>query len=483
MLELSAIVIYFSVILLIGYFSYSKNLNSSDFIIGNRSLNYWLTALAAHASDMSSWLFMAYPAMIFMFGLKKIWIAVGLLLCMYCNWHFIAAKIRIATEKYNCLTFFSYLEHRFNDKSGLLRIFSAFICFVFYTIYISAGLVGLGLLVESLFHIPFQYAILLSILIVLPYVLIGGYRTLAWLDLFQGLFLMVIIVFVPCFLIGKVGGWEGIKSTALAHEISLSIAPSMSFKTTIEIILIMLGWGLGYFGQPAIITKFMGIKNAKSIPKSKYVGMSWMLISLVAATFVGLVGIPFFNSGLDNPEMIFIDMVKNSFNPFLIGLILCAVFAASINVMCSQVLVLCSSFTEDIYKRIFRTSASSKELLLVSRLGVFFVCLIAFFIAYYKISSIYSLVLFAWSGLGASFGPLLIFSLYSKKPNKASAWAGILSGSILSAVWPWFNAKFSLNIDPIIIGFSVSFLLIWIVSLVTDRQKEVAVVNSSSNEL
>lgn len=439
--------------------------------MGNRSLNYWVTALAAHASDMSSWLFMAYPAMIFLFGLEKIWIAVGLLVCMYCNWHFVAPKIRVATEKLNCLTFFSYLERQFNDTSGRLRIFTALICFVFYTIYISAGLVGLGLLIESLFPVSYQLAVGISILIALPYVLIGGYRTLAWLDLFQGLFLMVIIVAVPCLLLNKVGGWDAIHSSAAASQISLKLAPGLNLKNIFNILLVILGWGLGYFGQPAIITKFMGIKEVHKIAKSKFVGMSWMLVSLLAATFVGLIGIAYFSQNpLENPEMVFIHLVKNFFNPFFVGIILCAIFAASINVMCSQILVLCSSFTEDIYKRIFRPTAVSKELLLVSRLGVLFVSLIAFIIAYYKISSIYSLVLYAWSGLGSSFGPLLIFSLYSKKQNLNIAWAGILSGSITSAIWPWINAKLTLHIDPIIIGFTCSYLAILIVAYLSHKK-------------
>ena len=472
MLELAAIILYFVAILTIGIFSFSRKQNSSDFIIGNRSMNYWLTALAAHASDMSSWLFMAYPAMIFIFGLNKIWIAAGLILCMYCNWQFIAPKIRIATEKSNSLTFFSYLEHRFHDKSGLLRIFTALICFIFYTIYISAGLVGLGLLVSSLFPLSFHWAVFVSIILALPYVLIGGYRTLAWLDLFQGLFLMIIIVCVPYLLFATVGGMAGIKKSAAIHEISLQIMPNLSLRGVFEVGLIALGWGLGYFGQPTIITKFMGIKDPSKIAKSKYVGMSWMLISLIAATFVGLIGIPFFNGTLENPEMIFIDMVKSSFHPFFIGLILCAVFAASINVMCSQILVVCSTLTEDIYKKIFRNAASSKELLLVSRLGVLFISLLAFLIAYFKISSIYSLVLYSWSGLGASFGPLLIFSLYSKKPDKRSAWAGIIAGSCSSAVWPWFNSKFAFNLDPIIVGFSLSSLSILTSSYLKKRENK-----------
>lgn len=463
MFEFMAIGLYFALVLTIGVVSYTKSVSNSDFILGNRSLNYWLTAIAAHASDMSSWLFMAYPAMIFAFGLNKIWIAVGLIACMFCNWQYIAPKLRVATEASNSLTFFSYIGSRFNDRSGLLRVVTALICLVFYTVYISTGLIGLGLLVESLFHISYSWAVLISILIALPYVMIGGYKTLAWIDLFQGLFLMLIIAFVPLYLMGHVGGWEGIKAAAISQNF-LSIVPDFSLKGVGSIFLIMLGWGLGYFGQPAIITKFMGIKNPSEIHKSKYIGMSWMIISMAAATLVGLVAIPFFKGGIANNEMIFVNLVQSSFHPFLIGLILCAVFAASINVICSQILVVCSSFTEDIYRRIFRPEAKSSELLLVSRGGVVFVTLIAFVIAFFKINTIYALVLYAWSGLGSSFGPLLIYSLYSKRASKQVAWSAILTGSLASAIWPYFNKQLGLEIDPIIVGFSLSFLAIFVTS-------------------
>lgn len=455
MMEFLAISLYFLAVLAIGLSSYKRHQNATDFIIGSRSLNYWLTALAAHASDMSSWLFMAYPAMIFSFGLDKIWIALGLILCMFANWHFVAPKIRVATEKSGSLTFFSYLEERFADRTGRLRLASTLICFVFYTIYISAGLVGLGLLIQSLFGISYPLAVFLSISIAVPYILIGGYRTLAWIDLFQGIFLMLIIVCVPLILLPKIGGIEGLKDS---YPFPIK---EFSLKGVLEIFLVMLGWGLGYFGQPTIITKFMGIKNPAEIAKSKVIGMSWMTISLLAATGVGLVAIPFFQEGLANPEMVFIDLVKGSFSPFFIGLILCAIFAASINVMSSQILVLCSSISEDIYRRFCKREVSSKELLLVSRLSILFVALLAFGIAYYKISTIYALVLYAWSGLGASFGPLIIYSLYTKRPEKMVAWVAIFAGCIGSALWPLINT----SIDPIIIGFVLSFLSIGVTGM------------------
>jgi sodium/proline symporter len=213
----------------------------------------------------------------------------------------------------------------------------------------------------------------------------------------------------------------------------------------------------------------MGIKNVGEIYKSKIIGMSWMVLSLSAATLVGLVGIAFFTEGIHDPEQVFIEMVRDTFPSFLIGFILCAVIAATINAMSSQVLVLTSSLTEDFYKRLLRKNASSQELLWVSRFGVILVALIAFGIAYGKISTIYSLVFYAWSGLGSSFGPLLLLSLYSKKINKFGAWAGILGGGVIAAIWPLFDRPFPIQVPSMIPAFVTSFLLIMIVSRLTKK--------------
>ncbi len=465
--ELLAVLCYFAVLLMVGFVSYRKHISATDFIIGNRSLNYWLTAIAAHASDMSSWLFMGYPAVVFTKGLFSAWTAVGLLIFMYLNWQLIAPKIRIATEQYNSLTFSSFFESRLADTSGMIRVFTAIISLVFYTIYISAGLVGLGLLLETLFGINYYWGILIGIVIVVPYVFTGGYVTLAWIDFFQGFFLLGVIIFVPFYMLRSVGGWAGISEAVTAKKLTMSLFPNYSADTILEIIGMTAGWGLGYFGQPHIVTKFMGIRNVHEIVKSKRIGMSWMLLSLCAATFVGLVGIAYFSQGLHDPELVFIDMVKTTFSPFVVGFILCAVLAATINAMSSQVLVLSSSITEDFYKRIFRKTASSQELLIVARVGVIIVSLIAFVIAYGKISTIYSLVLYAWSGLGSAFGPLLLLSLYWKRITKYGAWAGILSGAIIAGVWPYFNEILSLNIASMLPGFLISFTLIVVISLLT----------------
>jgi len=461
--ELSAIVIYVAILFVIGFWSYRGHKTATDFIIGARSLNFWLTALAAHASDMSSWLFMGFPAAIYLGGLFNAWFAVGLTLFMFLNWLIVAPRIRIQTEAYNSLTFSSFFESHFHDTSGLIRIFTAVMSFVFYTIYISAGIVGLGLLIETLFNIPYTIGITVGIFIIIPYLFIGGYTTLAWLDLFQGLFLMVVIMVVPLIVLPQVGGFDGVSKALDTFHLSKSLFPNASLDTFWHIFLGICGWGIGYFGQPHIITKFMGISKVKDMRKSMAVGMSWQVITMTCATLIGLMAIPYFHGKLDNPELAFVMIVKQTFPPMIMAFILCAVLAATISTMDSQILVLASSLSEDFYKRIFRKNASSKELLWISRLFVLVVTVISFSIAFFKISTIYSLVFYAWSGLGSSFGPLILFSLYSKKANKYGAWAGILVGGFVAIVWPLFNS----TVSPLIPGFLLGCLAIWVGSILT----------------
>ena len=452
-----AILLYFSLALAVGLISYRKQRSSADFLIGSRSLNFWLTALAAHASDMSNWLFMAYPAMIFAGGLFNAWIAVGLALCMLLNWQWVAPKIRALTEKTGTLTLSTFFEAKLKDHTGRIRLFSAGICFLFYTVYIAAGLMGLGLLAESLFGINYYLSITAGIGIVIVYVLIGGFTTLAWLDLFQGLFLLAAILLVPLLILPKVGGWEALQTPS-------TLFSSLKGMTLIQIVTLSLGWGLGYFGQPHIITKFMGIRDKEKIKYSKRVGMSWMILSLGGATLIGLTAIPYFSSGIKDPQMLFVDIVKQNFSPFLAAFILCAVVAAIINVMSAQLLVISSILSEDFYKRLFRKQATEKRLLLISRLGILTVALLALFIAFLHPASIYQLVLYAWSGLGATFGPLLLYLLYGKKITRSGAWAGMLSGATIAALWPYLNSFLPISVEPLLPAFIVSLGLNWGVS-------------------
>jgi sodium/proline symporter len=465
--EVTIFFAYFAILLGIGVLTSRKQKTDTDFILGNRSLNFWLTALSAHASDMSSWLFLAYPALIFTGGLSKAWAGIGLTIGMFLNWQYIAPKIRTITEQTNSLTLSAYFENRVADKSGNIRIVSAIASLLFYTIYISSGLIGLGLLVDSLFGLDYLVGISIGLFIVMLYVFMGGYKTVAWIDLFQGFFLLGVIIFIPFYLLTKTGGMGPVLDVAKAQNLSTSLFPDYSPKTLFGIILLMAGWGLGYFGQPHIITKFMGIRNVKDIVKSKVLGISWQILALGSATLIGIIGIYYFPSGLANPELLILNLVKTTLLPIFAGLVLCAILAATTNVMAAQILVVASSLAEDFYKRLIKRTASSQELLWASRISVVLVSMIAFIIAFLKISTIYELVLYAWSGLGASFGPLLIISLYSKSITRQGALSGVLVGALVGASWPYFSTHLHIDIPAMVVGFVLSALAIYIVSFVT----------------
>lgn len=469
MLEISTLILYFCLILAVALFSYHKQKTDTDFILGNRSLNYWLTALSAHASDMSSWLFLGYPAMIFMNGMMGAWAAIGLVVFMFLNWQFVAPRIRVATERFNSLTLNAYFESRFKDTSGAIRWVSASMSILFFTFYISSGLVGLGVLVESLFDLSYTIGITIGLFIVVLYVFMGGYRTIAWIDLVQGMFLLGVIVFIPIILLVKIHGIDPIMQATAAQKLSTSLLPDLHFPTLAYAVLTALGWGLGYFGQPHIITKFMGIRHVEEITKAKWVGISWQAIALASATLIGLIGIFIFPNGLSDPEQVTLNIVKTSLPPFFAILVLCAIVAATTNVMAAQILVVASNLSEDFYKGV-RKSATSSELLWVSRFSILFIALLAFGIAYFKISSIYQLVLYSWSGLGASFGPLILLSLFRKTINRYGAIFGIMVGGFTAAVWPYLEARMHWEIPTsLFVGFVLSALTIELVSFLTRK--------------
>lgn len=465
-----AILAYVACLFLIAFFSYRRKQTSADFVIGGRSMNYFLTALAAHASDMSSWLLMGYPAVIYSKGLFQSWIAVGLLLFMFLNWHFIAPRLRKVTESYQSTTLSNFFESRFHDTSGLLRMFTALALLFYYTIYISAGLTGLGLLIESIFGYHYLLGISLGILIVIPYLLFGGYITLAWTDLFQGLFLMIVCLFVPFFIIYHFdGSFSNFTQMLSAKSINLSLIPHANLPTFFTILGVVLGWGLGYFGQPHILTKFMGIRDVKEMKKAKYVGLTWQAITLSAATLIGLVSITFYQTPIQNAELVFVNMVGAAFPTFIATFILCAIFAATISTMDSQILVLASSLSEDIYKRLLHKEASSKALIFVSRISIILVALLAYFIAAFRFETIFGLVIYAWAGLGSTFGPAVIASLYSKSANRYGIASGVAIGAGISAVAPAIFSRLSIDMPSIIPGFLFSSLSIWLVSRYTNK--------------
>ncbi|KAF3362138.1 putative symporter YcgO [Chlamydiales bacterium STE3] len=463
---------YLLIILAIGLFSHSKQTTSADFVMGNRSLNFWLTALTAHASDMSAWLFMAFPAALFIKGLPGLWIALGLIGGMYLNWQFIAEKLRVETERYNSYTLSTYFERRFFDSTGVIRILTALMSVLFLTTYLAAGLYGMGLLFGSLFGINQYVGLPIAIFVVMAYTFFGGFVTVAWTDFFQGIYLLIVLIATAIYAFFSLPSSEFISQVAQEKGISLSLIPDLTFTSTLTLIFLILEWGLGYYGQPHIVTKFMGIKTPSEIRKAKFLGMSWQIISLGAAAAIGILGIGLFPNGLQNPELVFVEIVKLLFHPLFVGFILCGVIAANMSTMDSQILVCASVLSEDLYKCFFKRNASPKELLVASRASVILVSLTSLLIAFYSSSSILEMVLYAWSGLGCSFGPLVIASLYFKKANRQGAIAGIITGGTLAATWPFINFYIiDYTIPAMIPGFFLGLLSIYLVSYITNGFK------------
>lgn len=463
-------IIYASILLLIVFFSYKKHTNEADFVVGGRSLNFWVTAISAQASDMSSWIFLGFPMIIFTEGLNQAWVALGLVIGMFLNWHFLAPKLRVMTEKHNSLTLSSFLEAKYHDYSGSIRVISALVCLLFFTFYISSGLQGAGYVFNQAFNISYHWGVAIGFIVAVLYTIFGGFITVAWTDFFQGLFLVAMILLVPLVVFFHVGGAEAITNGAISNQISLKLIPSFEWNAWATIVIAILTMGPGYFGQPHILTKFMGIKNPNEMYKSKYVGMSLQILALTGAVFIGIVALGFFPNGTSDPQSIFIVMTKTLFHPFIAGFVLCGILAATISTIESQILVQASLLSEDFYKKFFRPEASSRELLWASRSFVLIIGGLSFTIAFFNVSTIYKLVLYSWSGLGASFGPIILLSLYSKSINRHGAIAAIIVGCFTVAIWQYVNKLFCCAIPELIPAFLLSLFSAWFFSYIARKK-------------
>lgn len=463
MIMLISFAIYFCILSAIGIYFYHRNNNVTDYSLGDRSLNYWVTAIATQASDMGSWLFLAFPAAIYTTGLFEFWTAIGLVVFMFLNWHFIAPKLRYATEKYNALTVSTYFCERYNDRQGLLRIVSAVITIFFFTFYIAASIAAIGLLFESSFSVSFGWGTLLGLACGLSYTLIGGFLAVAWCDLFQGLFLLAVIVFVPVYAFFFIDGISAIQLAATAKQAGLSLLSSE--KSLLSALALAAGWGLGYFGQPHILVNFMGIDDPKKISSAKWVGITWQILVLSAAACIGLIGMAYFNNGLENPEMLFVIMTKQLFFPLLAGFVLCAILAATLSTMDSHILVSGSTLAEDLYLQLLNKKASQVQLMRISRIASIGISAVALYIANHSSSSMYDLVNYAWSGTGSAFGPLMIASLYTNLVTRSGALAGMITGALVSGLWHYSG----IDMLPLVPGFFSSLAVMLVVSLFSKK--------------
>lgn len=460
-------IVYLVGMLTIGIVAYRLTSNLSDYVLGGRRLSPGVAALSAGASDMSSWLLLGLPGAMYAGGMNQIWIAVGLTIGAYLNWQFVARRLRSYTEvAKDSITIPDYLENRFRDGSKILRVISALVILLFFTFYTSSGMVGGAILFESSFGLTYTQALWIGAIVIISYTFLGGFLAVSWTDFIQGILMFLALIVVPIVAISEMGGWgEAVNQVGEIDPTYLDVFKDM---TTLGIIS-LLAWGLGYFGQPHIITRFMAIRSTKDIPKARVIGMGWMVLSLFGAIFTGFVGIAYFaGAPLENSETVFIQFSQVLFNPWVSGFLLAAILAAIMSTIDSQLLVSSSAVAEDFYKAILRKNASERELVWVGRISVAVIALIALMLAMNPDSKVLDLVSYAWGGFGAAFGPVIILSLFWKRMTRNGALAGVIVGALTVVIWkPIEGGIFDLY--EIVPGFVLGWIAIMLISLI-DRE-------------
>lgn len=474
--ETIAIGLYVLIMILIGFYGYRKSTsNSEEFLIGGRKMGPFVTALSAGASDMSGWLLMGLPGAMYIMGLSGSWLAIGLTTGAFLNYLIVAPRLRVYTEvSGNAITLPVFFENRFRDKTQLLKLVSSIIILVFFTLYTSAGMVSGGRLFESAFGMDYHTGLWITSLVVVFYTFLGGFMAVSITDAVQGTIMVIALLLIPITMLYHVGGIGEAMTVIQAKNINYV---DMFRGTTVISIISLLTWGLGYFGQPHIIVRFMAIDRLKDIKKARRVGMTWMIGTVLGALLLGFVGIAYlqefdtatmqeFDGSKELAETIFMYMSKTLFHPLLGGFFLSAILAAVMSTISSQLLVTSSSMTEDIYKTFFNTHATPKNMLIMSRLSVLVVAVVALVLALSPDASILDLVGNAWAGFGAAFGPLVVLALLWKRTTGVGALSGMLVGGITVLLWVYLPHNYK-EVYEIIPGFVLSFLTIVVVSLLT----------------
>lgn len=455
---------YMLVMLAIGFYFYFKTSDLSDYVLGGRGLNPSVTALSAGASDMSGWLLLGLPGMMYSDGIVGSWIALGLVVGAYLNWHYVAKPLRVYTHHLDdSITIPDYLSNRFEDDGNTLRVVTAIVILLFYTLYTSSGLVGGAKLFEATFNIAYSDALLIGSFVIVSYTFLGGYNAVSWTDFIQGILMMLALIVTPAVVIFDLGGLssaiDAIKAIEPTH---LNILSGASIVSVIS----LLAWGLGYFGQPHILVRFMSIRDENEMHHAKYIGMGWMGISIIGSLSVGFFGFAYVAAnGVDlaDSEKIFITLSQLVFNPWIAGFLLAAILAAIMSTVDSQLLVSSSVLTRDIYHSIIHKDASDKELVWVGRATVIAIALIAWYISADENSSVLKLVSYAWAGFGAAFGPLIILSLYNRNITKFGAVSGMVVGALTVIIYKQLEGGI-FDIFEILPGFILSWIAIVVFS-------------------
>lgn len=436
----------------VGFWTYQDTLTFSDFALGGRRLSAPVAALSAGASDMSGWLFLGLPGAVYAAGIGATWIAAGLALGTYLNWLLVAPRLRTYTELAgDAKTLSAYLEERFEDGSRMLRLLSATVTVVFFTVYVASGLLAGGVLFEGIFGGGFEFALTVFAVVIVVYTVLGGFRAVSLTHSVQATVMFGAAVALPAIGVGLLGGFGALHGE-LTHKSAalLDMGAKAGFDGSrwtsgqplgVVAVVSLLAWGLGYFGQPHILVRFMSIRSTRDIPKARRIGVSWVIVCLAGASLVGLVGIAALDQPLENPETVFIALCTQLVNPWIAGLLLLGVLAAIKSTADSQLLVSAMALTEDFFRAFVRRQASDAALVLTARATVVAVAVVAYVIALSG-GAVLDIVAYAWAGFGAAFGPVILLSLYWPRMTRAGAMAGIVTGAVTVLLWK--------QIDPLL---------------------------------
>lgn len=479
--ELLALIIYFVAMLGIGVFFFlrSKSASDKDYFLGGRSMGPWVTAMSAQASDMSAWLLMGLPGSILAFGLGQAWIGIGLALGTALNWILVAKRLRRFSQAAgDSITLPQYLSNRFLTKSKTLQVVCAVVFLACFTVYVASAFVAGANVFTSLFDIEKSTAMLIFAAILIIYTFLGGYKAVCWTDFFQGILMLVAVLAVPIIIVIT----KDLNTDLLSNVVTAADGTKYEFVENIfsasgKEIANGLAWGLGYFGMPHILVRFMAIEKPSMVKKSAIVAIAWVVLSLGAVIVIAyfgrmLVGEELLANGAQS--MVFIELSRDIFPPFIAGILLSAIIAASMSTADSQLLVASSSFTSDIYKPLIRKKASDKETLWVGRAVVLVVAVVAYFIASGKgdgAQAIMNLVENAWAGFGSAFGPVVILSLFWRRFTYRGALAGVIAGALVDVLWLAFLSG-TTGIYELIPGFAVSAVVAVVVTLLDKKPSD-----------
>ncbi|MBQ7834666.1 MAG: sodium/proline symporter PutP [Ruminiclostridium sp.] len=482
---LVAFILYFIVMLAIGVISYKRSKNMSDYFLGGRQLGTWSTAISAQASDMSGWLLLGLPGSILVSGLTESWIAIGLFIGTYLNWKIIAARLRkMSAAAGDSITIPEYFQNRFSSKSPVVRFVCAAIIFVFFLVYTASAFSSGAKLFEFVFGLDYTISLTIGAVLIIAYTFLGGFLAVCWTDVIQGILMFIALIVVPIVCICVTPDFMGVVNESISSgELAanyLSFFENKDGGFAWQTIVSGLAWGLGYFGMPHILVRFMAIKSADLIKKSRLIACIWVFVTLGAAVFVGVVGHAYLNApgneaileqfnAIGDAERIFMFMSATLLPAVLAGIILCAILAAIMSTADSQLLVTASAVTADVFALI-KKDASEKTQMWISRGTVIVVAIIAYILALDPNSSVMGLVSYAWAGLGAAFGPAILLSLFWKRMNITGAVAGMITGGVAVIVWEQFCG--ATGVYSLLPAFALALVAVVVGSLVSGKQPE-----------